>query len=590
MFEALSREYTYITSVARTFWRLRRIKRDGTHTFVDIVEEYAAKTPDAPAIYYQDRIISYRALDEGANRFARWAMGEGIKRGDVVALILENCPEYLMAWLGLLKLGAVVALININLKGTPLAHSITIAKARLAIVGADLCENLAEAAPDPMPAVWTLGGTAGASRDLDAALAKASPAPVDKSVRQGLLAKDTAFYIYTSGTTGLPKAANFSHFRMMFMMCGFGGALKTGPRDRTYISLPLYHATGGVCAVGMALAAGGALIIKRKFSAREFWDDCRRYRATYFAYIGELCRYLNNCPPDPRDGEHCLRGATGNGLRPEIWPAFQKRFRIPRIVEFYGATEGNVSMLNYDNVVGAVGRLPRYMRRIFPTRLVCFDISQEIPIRGLDGFCIECEPGEAGEAIGGISERAGRAFEGYTASADSQKKILRDVFKKGDIWFRTGDLLRQDKHGYFYFVDRIGDTFRWKGENVATSEVTEALCVVPEIEEVNVYGVIVPGCDGRAGMAALVTKPDFDPATLADRIELPAFARPLFLRLRPQMEITGTFKLKKADLVKEGFDPNVIDDPLYWFDPAEAQYKPLTHEVYADIVSGRVKL
>jgi fatty-acyl-CoA synthase len=583
----LAREYNYIRTVARTFWRLRHIKRDGGRTFVDVIEEQADKTPEAPAILFLDRVISYRAFDEGANRFADWARGQGVGRGEVVVLLLENGPEYLMAWLGLIKLGAVAALINTNLKKAPLAHSIAIAHARLAIVGADLCPALAEAmrGADAPPVVWTLGGG-----DLDAALEKASPKRPDKSVRAGLLAKHNALYIYTSGTTGMPKAANFSHFRMMFMMYGFAGALKTTAADRTYVTLPLYHATGGICAVGMTLTAGGAVIIKRRFSAHEFWDDARRYKATLFAYVGELCRYLLNAPPDPRDGEHVLRGCTGNGLRPEIWPAFQKRFAIPRIVEFYGATEGNVSMLNYDNVVGAVGRVPGYMRGLFPTRLVRFDIAQQKPVRGPDGFCVECAPGEVGEAIGAISDRPGRSFEGYTAAGDTQKKILRDVFKTGDIWFRTGDLLRRDELGYFTFVDRVGDTFRWKGENVATSEVAEALTVVPGILEVNVYGVAVPGCDGRAGMAALVARNGFDPEMLADRIELPAFARPLFIRLRPEMEVTGTFKLKKADLVSQGFDPDVIPDPLFWFDPGAARYKPLTQAVYADIVSGRVKL
>ena len=540
----LAREYNYIRAVARTFWRMRAIKRDGARTFVDVIEEQADRTPDAPAILYLDRVISYRAYDEGANRFANWAMGQGTKRGDVVALLLENCPEYLMAWLGLIKLGAVAALINTNLRAAPLAHSISIARARLAIVGADLCPALAEAARaiDPMPVVWALGGGTG---DLDKALAKASPARPDKSVREGLLAKHNALYIYTSGTTGMPKAANFSHFRMMYMMYGFAGALKTTAADRTYVTLPLYHATGGICGVGMTLSAGGAVIIKRRFSATDFWDDCRKYKATLFAYVGELCRYLLNSPADPRDGEHHLRGCTGNGLRPEIWSTFQKRFAIPRIVEFYGATEGNVSMLNYDNVVGAVGRVPGYMRGLFPTRLVQFDIAHEAPVRGLDGFCVECGPNEVGEAIGAISDKPGRSFEGYTAAGDTQKKVLRDVFKKGDVWFRTGDLLRRDEFGYFYFVDRVGDTFRWKGENVATSEVAEALSVVPDILEVNVYGVAVPGCDGRAGMAALVAR--------------------------------------------NGFDPDVIPDPLFWFDPKAARYKPLTQTAYADIVSGRVK-
>jgi fatty-acyl-CoA synthase len=585
----LPREYKYLSSVARTFWRLRHIKREGTRTFVDVIEEQSDATPKAPAILFLDSVISYRALDEGANRYANWAAGQGIRRGDVVALLLENCADFLMAWIGLIKLGAVVALINTNLKGPPLAHSIAIVRAKLAIVGADLLPALGEVSRtiDPMPTVWTLGGSG--TNDLDSALAHASSARPDKSVREGLLAKHNALYIYTSGTTGMPKAANFSHFRMMFMMYGFAGALNTKATDRTYVTLPLYHATGGICAVGMTLTAGGAVIIKRRFSAHEFWDDVRRYRATLFAYVGELCRYLLNCPPDSRDREHQLRGCTGNGLRPEIWPTFQSRFRIPRIVEFYGATEGNVSMLNYDNTVGAVGRLPDYMRRVFPVRLVRFDVAREIPVRGPDGFCIECAPDEVGEAIGAISERPGRTFEGYTASGDTQKKVVRDVFEKGDIWFRTGDLLRRDHLGYFYFVDRIGDTFRWKGENVATSEVAEALSVVPEIQEVNVYGVAIPGCEGRAGMAALVTRNGFDPATLAEKIQLPEFARPLFLRLRPELEITGTFKLKKADLVHQGFDPQLIADPLYWFDPAAALYKPLTQEAYGDIVSGRIR-
>ncbi len=592
LFESLKREYIYIRCLARTMYRMRRVKPDATHIIVDIVEEHAARRPANIAILYQDRTVSYRALDEGANRYAHWAMAQGVKRGDVVALLMENRPEYLMAWLGLHKLGAVAALINTNLMGPALAHCITVAGARHVIVGAELGETYADAAPllDPAPIAWATGGPVLGARDLDAQLAVASPAGIDKSVRAGLTCKDKAFYIYTSGTTGLPKAANFSHLRMLFMMYGFAGALNANARDRVYCPLPLYHATGGICAVGIALTAGGALIIRRKFSAHEFWDDCRTYRATLFQYIGELCRYLLNAPPQARDGEHSIRAISGNGLRPEIWPSFQKRFAIPRIVEFYGATEGNVSMLNYDGTVGAVGRVPRYMRGLFPTRLVRFDIAQEMPVRGADGFCIECAPGEAGEAVGRISEGPGRGFEGYTRSADTEKKILRDAFEKGDAWFRTGDLLRRDEHNYFYFVDRIGDTFRWKGENVATSEVTEALGVVPGIQEVNVYGVSVPGAEGRAGMASLVTVPGFDPAKLGGKISLAAFARPVFIRLRPELEITGTFKLKKADLVKDGFDPGRIDDPLYWYNPATARYEPLTGQVYAGIVAGRVKL
>jgi fatty-acyl-CoA synthase len=340
------------------------------------------------------------------------------------------------------------------------------------------------------------------------------------------------------------------------------------------------------------LTAGGAIIIRRKFSAHEFWDDCFRYRATFFQYIGELCRYLLNAPPGPHERDHSIRAITGNGLRPEIWPIFQKRFAIPKIIEFYGATEGNVSMLNYDGTVGAVGRIPRYMRKMMTTRIARFDVEHEMPIRGADGLCQECAPNEVGEAIGQIVNEPGKTFDGYTKPSDTEKKILRDVFEKGDAWFRTGDLMRQDEHGYFYFVDRIGDTYRWKGENVATSEVSEALGVVPGIKEANVYGVGVPGMDGRAGMAALVAGPEFDASTLAGKLanNLPVYARPVFLRLMPEIEITGTFKQRKVDLVKDGFDPAKIAEPIYWLDTASSRYERLDSARYTDIVSGRMKL
>jgi fatty-acyl-CoA synthase len=365
-----------------------------------------------------------------------------------------------------------------------------------------------------------------------------------------LTCKDKAFYIFTSGTTGLPKAANISHLRMLFMMYGFAGALNAKASDRMYIVLPLYHSSGGICAVGVALTAGGSMIIKRKLSVQEFWDDCFRYKPTFFQYIGEMCRYLLNAPVRPHERDHNLRAITGNGLRPEIWSAFQERFAIPKIVEFYGATEGNVSMLNYDGKVGAVGRVPGYLRNVITTRIVRFDIERELPVRGPDGFCVECAPGEAGEAVGKITQEPGKNFEGYSRTADTQKKILNDVFETGDAWFRTGDLMKQDELGYFYFVDRIGDTFRWKGENVATSEVSEALGVVHGITEANVYGVSVPGMDGRAGMAALVVNSVFDIAALPMMLSksLPAYARPIFLRCSSRWRSPGRSSSGRASL------------------------------------------
>ena len=591
---AIRRESIYLSHIVRTLLLLARIRPDSHRTIIDIVERQAHHTPNAPAIYYLEEIVSYAVLDARANAYGHWALAQGLKRGDCVALFMENRPDFLACWLGLFKAGLTVALINTNQRGQALAHSVEIVGAKHLIAGAELASCVPEAAPffTMRPPSWVQGGAHPPLQDLDAALAAQSGAMVDKAARRGVTAKDRAFYIYTSGTTGLPKAANFSHMRMLFMMSGFVGALNPKASDRIYDPLPLYHATGGVCAVGMALMTGGAVILKRKFSVNEFWSDIHKYDATIFAYIGELCRWLLNAPPGPHERDHHIRAITGNGLRPEIWKRFQDRFAIPRIVEFYGATEGNVSMLNYDGTLGSVGRVPDYLEWLLPTRIVRFDVEREMPVRGPDGLCIECGPDEAGEAVGRLSNRAGRNFEGYTKKADSEKKILRDVFAKGDAWFRTGDLMRRDEHGYFYFVDRIGDTFRWKGENVATSEVAEALSVVPGIKESNVYGVRVPGADGRAGMAALVVDGSFDITRLGEKLEghLSHFARPVFLRLQPQIDVTGTFKQRKVDLVREGFDPSVIADPLYWFDPQTGRYEKLDAARYADIASDSVKL
>jgi len=588
------RETTYIASLAREFWRLRDVKPESALTIIDIFEGHARRTPENPAILCGDDTVSYGALNRLADRYAHWARSQGIGHGSCVALLMENRPEYIAAWLGLFKLGAVAALINTNLRGAALAHSIAVCAAHHLVVGSELATDYLDARaliPVP-PQAWVTGGAQPPFDDLDAALNSVPSSPADRGWRTGLTCSDLAFYIFTSGTTGPPKAANITHFRTLFMMQGFAGALATRASDRIYDVLPLYHSAGGICAPGMALTVGGSLVLRRRFSAHEFWEDCARYRPTVFQYIGELCRYLLNAPPSPHERDHALRAIIGNGLRPDIWKKFQSRFAIPRIIEFYGATEGNVALLNYDGKVGAVGRIPWYARWYFQTRIVRFDIETETPLRDAEGFCTECASGEVGEAIGKITSEPKTRFEGYTREADTEKKILRHVFRRGDAWFRTGDLMKRDHQGYFYFVDRIGDTFRWKGENVATSEVAEALHAIAGISEANVYGVKVPGYEGRAGMAALVAAPGFDPAPLATQLKgnLPDYARPVFLRLLPEMEITGTFKQRKVDLAKEGFDPARIDTPLYVLDPGTMRYVALDSARYDDIVGGRLKL
>jgi fatty-acyl-CoA synthase len=362
-----------------------------------------------------------------------------------------------------------------------------------------------------------------------------------------------------------------------------------------YCALPLYHTAGGCMAVGAALLSGGTLALRRRFSAREFWNDVRRYEATSFQYIGEFCRYLLNQPPDPRDSEHSLEFCIGNGLRPDIWESFRDRFRLPKIVEFYGATEGNFALLNLDNRVGSVGRIPT--RLLMDARLVRYDVESDEHVRDEQGHLIECGPDEVGELIGAMPRKAndtrGR-FEGYTSKEATERKILRNAFEEGDSYFRTGDLLKRDAAGYFYFVDRIGDTFRWKGENVSTQEVAEALASFPGVNMVNVYGVEVPGADGRAGMAALILSgaEEFDPrAFYAHAVTaLPAYATPVFLRLQREAEVTGTFKLRKVELQQEGYDPAKVTEPLFVRDDAARTYVPLDAETHRRLLAGEIRI
>jgi fatty-acyl-CoA synthase len=593
--EAVNREAVYIAAVARTLMLTRGVRPDAQLTIADWTERWARERPASPAILHEDRIVSWGALDAGANRFARWAQATGLRKGDVVTLLMENRPEYVMAWLGLIKSGVIAALVNTHLTGQPLAHSIAIAGAKRLILSGELAANYATALAglDSPPTLWVTGGAREGCEDLDAALAMQSDAPMPPGSRGDIFCRDKALYIYTSGTTGLPKAANISHMRVLHIMSSFQGAVNAGPEDRMYDVLPLYHSAGGIAALGPPFIGGGSLVVRSRFSATEFWDDCHRYQPTVFQYIGELCRYLLNTPEHRHERDHRLRIAIGNGLRPEIWPKFQARFKIPHIMEFYGATEGNVGMINYDGKVGAIGRVPWYARNIQKIRLVRYDLERGVPIRGSDGLCSETPNGEIGEAVGRIDPNDPRSrFDGYTNTADTEKKILRDAFAKGDAWFRTGDLMRRDAHGYFYFVDRTGDTFRWKGENVATSEVAEALSVFPGVKEANVYGVEVPGGEGKAGMAALVIGPEFDLAELATYLErnLPFFARPIFLRFQQEIEATSTFKQRKIELQKQGLDPATVTDPVYMRDAATGRYVRLTPELYRDICEGKIKL
>jgi fatty-acyl-CoA synthase len=593
----IRRDMRFVRDLKRLLKRIKPIDLDSADLVCDDWEEAADRFPDHIAIQDDQRSISYRDLDAMANRFGHWAQSRRLKRGDTIALVMLNRAEYLAAWLGFAKVGVAAALINTNLTGHALAHSLSISNASQIVTDEDCWRKVEDARPlvGRNLMLWVLGladaDEADERRGLDKPVRGGSSVRPNRSIRAGLTNRDTALYIYTSGTTGLPKAARITHARARTYMRAFAGATAATDKDVTFNVLPLYHSTGGLVGVGPALLNGGRLVLRKRFSASSFWPDVKGSGATLFVYIGELCRYLVNCPEHPEERQHKLRLAFGNGLRPDVWTDFQARFAIPDILEFYGSTEGNVSLFNFDGKPGAIGRAPSFVRKQMNFRLVRFDLDTELPARGPDGLCQPTRPGEVGEAIGRIGDDSRHDFSGYADKAASEKKILRDVFTRGDRWFRTGDLMRQDSDGYVYFIDRIGDTYRWKGENVSTAEVEQRLADAPGVKEVIAYGVPVPGQDGKAGMVALVVEGRFSAKAFAEWAdqELPPYARPAFVRLIKSADTTGTFNYKKTDLVADGFDPDKVEGALY-VRGGKNGYAKLTEAARAAILSGETRL
>jgi fatty-acyl-CoA synthase len=564
-------------------------------TLAHVVDELAQAHGDAPALLSHDECLDYRALAARANRYANWALEQNVAKGDVVALLMPNCAEYLAVWLGVSRVGGVIALINTNLADRALAHCIDIVAPKHVIVAASLTQAFTSALPHLAGGakIWAHGEDVHTWPRIDEAVARLPAEPPAASEHPAVTIDDLALLIYTSGTTGLPKAAKVDHGRVLMWSYWFAGLMNTQPGDRMYNCLPMYHSIGGVAAIGSVLVSGGSVFVREKFSAREFWDDVVRFDCTLFQYIGELCRYLVTAAPHPLERAHQLRLACGNGLRLDVWREFETRFRIPRILEFYAATEGNVTLFNVEGKPGAIGRPPSFLAHRLPATLVKFDFETNAPVRDARGLCVRCAVNEVGEALGRIgNERGdiGRRFKGYTSAQDTEKKILRDVFEPGDAWFRTGDLMRRDDKGFFYFVDRIGDTFRWKGENVATSEVAAVLCEFDGVADASVAGVEIPGCDGKAGMSVLVADRTIDLAALRRHLveRLPSYARPLFVTIRKEIEVTGTFKHSKA-AGSLSYDPAATADPIYFNDPAREAFVRLDADLYRRIRGGEMR-
>ena len=554
-----------------------------------LLQFLAATYADRPALFGEGKALTYRTLWQRVACIGAWAARMELPEGTSICLLMPNRPDYVAIWLGLAGTGRVVALLNTSLRSDGLLHCIAAANASAVIVDASLLPELEAVVHKLRTAVriWVYGGASGRWPTFDPGAGVCSmdaqkPQPPPAPGHQALL-------IYTSGTTGLPKATVITHARIIEWSYWFAGMMDAGPDDRMYDCLPLYHSVGGVIAVGAMLVAGGSVLIRPRFSASRFWDDVSDHGCTIFQYIGELCRYLVNAPPHRLERAHQLRLACGNGLAGDVWDRVRDRFAIPRILEFYAATEGGVSLYNVEGKSGAIGRIPSFLQHRMAIALVRHDADTGEPMRDAAGWCLPACVNMPGEAIGRL-DKGVRRFDGYTDPSASSRKVLTDVFEPGDRWFRTGDLMRCDEAGFFYFVDRVGDSFRWKGENVSAAEVTAVLRSASGIDDAAVYGVAVPGHDGQAGMAACVVTSEFDPATLHAHLQsaLPAYAQPLFIRLCHSLDMTDTFKLAKSRLAAEGFIH--ATDPVLFNDHRERRLTPLAAPLLAAIIHGAMRL
>ncbi len=582
-----------LPSVIEGLKYLRKTDKEEALSIGSYIERNAELYPHFPAVLYENQSFSHSTFNAWVNRYANYLASEGIRKGDIVVVLLENRPEVLVSVGALAKLGAVASLINTNQRREALIHSIKLSNPKAYIVGEELYPAFSEVLDELpreneplffLPDTGKLEVPEGFT-DLNHASDRASGENPLTTGRVRM--KDPCFYIFTSGTTGLPKASIMTHFRWVKASAGFGFcALRLQPGEAIYTALPLYHNNALTVSWSSASAGGAAIALRRKFSVSQFWDDTRKFNAVAVCYIGELCRYLLNQPRRPEDAHNPVRRIVGNGLRPDVWMEFKERFDIPEVYEFYGASEGNIAFINLFNLNCTIGFCP------LPYAIVKYDLEKDEPLKDSSGHFIKVGKGETGLLLGQVTKKT--PFDGYTNKEASEKKLFRNVFEQGDLWFNSGDLLKDMGFRHAQFVDRLGDTFRWKGENVSTTEVDEVANGFHQVSEATTYGVEIPGTDGRAGMISLVLNvplKEFDAQALSQTLKnaLPAYALPVFIRLRSELEVTGTFKHRKVDLKKQGFDIKTLKDPVYAWLPGTDGYQKLTKKRFDEVMAKKVR-
>lgn len=564
---------------------------------VDRFLQQAEARPHKPFIVFEGQTLTYRDADRESNRIANALLREcGMRAGDTAALFITNQPAFILCWIALAKLGCACALLNTSIRDDSLIRSFRCCRgAKVLIASADLqaaVQQVCVPLQQDGVCVLMMGMECSGMRSLSRAAQESSDTAVPAAVRAHLTNNTPAVYIYTSGTTGLPKAAVITQTRLLASLAVLP-SIGVTHTDVLYVTLPLYHTAGFLIGFMGCVETGSSMVLRRKFSASRFWDECRAHEVTVVQYIGEILRYLCNTPQRAVDQHHAVRLAIGNGLRADVWREFLQRFGQMEVREFYASTEGNIGFLNYTGRLGAVGRVSFLHRMAVHYALIQFDTEREEPVRDSSGRCVEVPKGQTGLLVSQITHMA--PFVGYAHDEQqTERKRLRDVFRRGDVYFNSGDLMRMDQDNFLYFIDRVGDTFRWKGENVATTEVSDVLSLLECVAEASVYGVCVPGHEGRIGMAAVKLKDgaEFEQKQVFEHVSrlLPAYARPRFLRLQSSMELTSTFKQLKLKLVEAGFNPSMTSDPIYFLCEREQTYVTLTPNIYQQILAHSIKL
>jgi acyl-CoA synthetase (AMP-forming)/AMP-acid ligase II len=556
------------------------------------VEQLAKDFPNKPALFYEDNSWTWKEFNEEANLNANYFLKLGLKPGDTIAVMMENSPNYFFVTTGINKIQGINALININQRRQALVHSIKIVNAKFIIVDGDSLPNLLEVIEElhfKNDDIFILKSSDNVQTEyIDLQKQTRNISKENPNTTQNSKLTDIGFYIYTSGTTGLPKAVIIENQSLTWNGVFYGYSItQANSNDIILIANPLYHSLSICTAWGIAVYLGGTVVLRKRFSASNFWKDVQKYKITFTTYVGEIPRYLLNQPPSDLEKNHTLKKMLGLGLRKDIWLKFKERYQIEHIFEYYSSTEGYGPIVNIDEVPGMIGR-----NNIENHALVKADPETGELYKDEAGFYIKCRPGDVGMSLMKILEIEN--FRKYSNTEKTNERIIRNVFEEGDAYFITGDLLQLHEDMWLSFADRFGDTYRWKGENVSTQEVENILSSHESILMSAVYGVEIPKYEGKAGMAAIKLDPSigFKPEEVSHFVVevLPKYSIPIFIRLCQELEVTGSKKIRKSNLRKEGYNIDKIEDPIYFWDSKIKEYIQFSQSRYQEIVNGKLKL